>query len=655
MPCSSVVNVWIFSGVLHMVQFSPMRYTKIYDVIVIGAGHAGIEAALASARLGCETLLLTINMDTVGKMSCNPAIGGPGKSQLVREIDALGGEMGRAADATFLQLKMLNLSKGPAVHSLRAQSDRAEYIRYMKKILENTPHLDLKQAEVTELIMNKNTFRGVKTKLGFDYYGKAVVITTGTFLRGKIYIGLESMDAGRAGEFPATDLTKSMNKVKIRTGRLKTGTPPRIDRRSVDFSKLQVEPGTDNCKFFSFDTTGSLRPQQPCYLVRTNSKVHKIILSNLDRSPLYQGIINAIGPRYCPSIEDKIVRFNDKPSHSLFIEPEGADTNELYVQGFATSLPYDVQLKALRAIEGLEKVKIMRPGYAIAYDFIYPEQLDRTLKIKHLRGVYSAGQVNGTSGYEEAAAQGLIAGINAACFVLKKQEFYLTREESYIGTLIDDLITKEIREPYRMMTSRSEYRLILRQDNAEDRLMAKGTAVGLNPPARLQRFIERRKFIDSEIARLKKFSVNPDQQTLEKLATLGEKLTKQATGYDLLKRSNIHFDTLSIFGYVPEHTLTSLEKEKLEIEIKYSGYIATLEQQIQQAKKAEKKKIPLTLDYRKISGLSNEAREKLIKIRPVTIGQASRIAGVSPADISILLVWLEVHGKKQGKSSPNKK
>lgn len=632
-----------------------MRYAKTYDVIVIGAGHAGIEAALAAARLGCRTLLLTINMDTVGKMSCNPAIGGPGKSQLVREIDALGGEMGRAADATFLQLKMLNLSKGPAVHSLRAQSDRAEYVRYMKKLLENTPLLDLKQAEVTELLMNKNSFRGVKTKLGFDYYGKTVVITTGTFLRGKIYIGLESMDAGRAGEFPATELTKSMNATKIRTGRLKTGTPPRIDRRSVDFSKIQLEPGTEDCKFFSFDTAGSLRPQQPCHLVRTNAKVHKIILGNLDRSPLYQGIINALGPRYCPSIEDKIVRFNDKPSHSLFIEPEGADTNELYVQGFATSLPYDVQLKALRAIEGLENVEIMRPGYAIAYDFIYPEQLDRTLKIKHLRGIYSAGQVNGTSGYEEAAAQGLIAGINAACTVLKKPEFYLTREESYIGTLIDDLITKEIREPYRMMTSRSEYRLVLRQDNAEDRLMAKGTELGLNPTARWQRFMERRKFIDIELAKLKKFPVNPDHKTLEKLSALGENLTKQATGYDLLKHSNIHYDHLAILGYSPEHALTSIEKEKLEIEIKYAGYIATLEQQIQQAKKAEKKKLPLGLNYKQITGISNEAKEKLIKIRPVTIGQASRIAGISPADISILLVWLEVYGKNQAKRTPKKR
>ena len=622
-----------------------MRYVKDYAVIVIGAGHAGIEAALAAARLGSSTLLLTINMDTIGKMSCNPAIGGPGKSQLVRELDALGGEMGRTTDATFIQMKMLNLSKGPAVHSLRSQSDRAQYSRYMINILVNTPNLDIKQAEVSDLIIEDGIFKGVKTKLGFEYYAQSVVITTGTFLGGKIYVGLESQDAGRAGEFPAKHLTASMNACGIRTGRLKTGTPPRIDRRSVDHSKLQIEPGMADLKFFSFDTVGSTRKQTPCHMVKTTEETHKFILANLDRSPLYQGIINAIGPRYCPSIEDKIVRFKDKPTHSLFIEPEGEDTNELYVGGFSTSLPYDVQLKALRTMVGLENVEIMRPGYAIAYDFIYPEQLDRTLKIKQLVGVYSAGQVNGTSGYEEAAAQGLIAGINAALFVQDRLEFMVSREESYIGTLIDDLITKEIREPYRMMTSRSEYRLYLRQDNAEERLMKYGADLGLNTETRYQRFLERRTHIDTEIISLKAFDVFPNKDTLEKLAVFNENLSQKASGYDLLKRSSIHYDDLYRFGYVSRETLNALEKEKLETEIKYEGYIATIAQHISQAKKAEKRQLPENLDFKTIYGLSNEAKEKLNKIQPKTLGQATRIAGVTPADLSILLVWLEAQAR----------
>ncbi|MDR1323394.1 MAG: tRNA uridine-5-carboxymethylaminomethyl(34) synthesis enzyme MnmG, partial [Candidatus Margulisbacteria bacterium] len=400
-----------------------MKYVKEYAVLVVGAGHAGLEAALACTRLGLDTLLLTLNLDTLGKMSCNPAIGGPGKSQLVREIDALGGEMARAADATFLQLKMLNLSKGPAVHSLRAQSDRAEYVRYMKKLAENTPCLDVKQAEVTELILAGKTFQGVKTKMGFDYYARALILTTGTFLRGEIFIGLESTPAGRLGEFPASALTASLNAHGIHIGRLKTGTTPRLDRRTLDFTKIQEEPGLEEKHFFSFETESSLRPQQPCYLVRTNPRSHEIIRANLDRSPLYQGMINAVGPRYCPSIEDKVMRFADKDSHHLFLEPEGADTNEMYVQGFSTSLPCDVQLEVLRTIPGLENVEIMRPGYAVAYDFIYPEQLTRSLKLREFTGIFAAGQINGTSGYEEAAAQGLIAGINAARFVRGQEPF----------------------------------------------------------------------------------------------------------------------------------------------------------------------------------------------------------------------------------------
>jgi tRNA uridine 5-carboxymethylaminomethyl modification enzyme len=615
-----------------------MRYVREYAVIVVGAGHAGLEAALACARLGLDTLLLTLNLDTIGKMSCNPAIGGPGKSQLVRELDALGGEMGRAADATFLQLKMLNLSKGPAVHSLRAQSDRAEYMRYMKKLVENTPRLDVKQAEVTELILADKTFQGVKTKMGFAYYARALVLTTGTFLRGEIFIGLESAPAGRLGEFSADALTASLRAHGIRTGRLKTGTTPRLDRRTIDFTKAQEEPGLEEKHFFSFETTGSLRPQQPCYLVRTNPRSHEIIRANLDRSPLYQGLINAVGPRYCPSIEDKVMRFADKDSHHLFLEPEGADTNEMYTQGFSTSLPCDVQLAVLRTIPGLENVEIMRPGYAVAYDFIYPEQLDRCLKLREFTGIFTAGQINGTSGYEEAAAQGLLAGINAARFVRGQEPFFLTREESYIGTLVDDLITKEIREPYRMMTSRSEYRLFLRQDNAEDRLLEKGREIGLISAQRCQKFKQSREKIEAEKVRLAEFKVLPNKKNTEFLLSLCEKLTKMSSGAELLRRQKTSLLSLKELGF--STVLSGADAEKLEIEIKYSAYLAEVEQQIQRAQAAEKRKIPPEIDYDAMTGLRQEAREKLKKVRPETVGQASRLAGVNPADISILLVWL---------------
>lgn len=635
-----------------------MRYPKTFEVIVIGAGHAGIEAALACARLKLDTLLLTINVDTVGRMSCNPAIGGPGKSQLVREIDALGGEMGKAADNTYVQMKMLNLSKGPAVHSLRAQSDRLEYISYMKQVLENTEHLFLKQGMATELIMKGKNFAGVKTQEGFDYYGKAVVITTGTFLRGRIFIGLKSTPAGRAGEFAAEDLTKSLNKIGIKTGRLKTGTPARIDAKTVDFSKMQKEPGMEKLKYFSFETTNIIRRQIPCYLTHTNAQTHKVILSNLDRSPLYQKMIDGIGPRYCPSIEDKVVRFKDKKSHQLFIEPEGYNTNELYVQGMSTSLPYDIQLKFLRTIKGLEKVEITRPGYAIAYDFVFPEQLERTLKIKKVQGIYTAGQINGTSGYEEAAAQGIVAGINAALWLQKKEPLLLAREDSYIGTLIDDLITKEIREPYRMMTSRSEYRLYLRQDNADSRLLEKGYQVGLVSKQKYQNFKNREKKISHEIENLKKNKLSPNKKTLAILNTIGENLNQPTSYFNLLKRARVDLNFLNKLEYsYVNYSLTDLEKEKIEIEVKYFDYINKVREQIALAEKNENKKLNQAIPYLEIKGLSNEAKEKLNKIRPTTIGQASRIAGVSPADVSVLLIWLEVWrgAKKSGKTSRTRK
>jgi tRNA uridine 5-carboxymethylaminomethyl modification enzyme len=612
-----------------------------YDVIVVGAGHAGIEAALASARLDVPTLLLTITLDAVGRMSCNPAIGGPAKSQLVFELDALGGEMGRASDHTYLQMKILNTSKGPAVQALRAQSDRKEYERYMKRIVENQPNLDLKQGEAVELLFDGKRFCGVRVRQNFEYFAKAVVLAAGTFLRGKIHIGLENIEAGRAGEPPATALTESLTKAGIATGRLKTGTVPRLDRRTIDFAKMEEAPGLiDYPRFFSSDTINSQRPHFSCWMTRTTKKTHELILANLDRSPLYQKIIDGVGPRYCPSIEDKVVRFADKESHLLFLEPEGADTNEMYIQGLSTSLPIDIQKKILETIPGLEKAEIMRPGYAIEYDFIFPEQLDAALKIKDLTGVYSAGQINGTSGYEEAASQGLVAGINAAQFVLDKEPLLLTREDSYIGTLIDDLITKEIREPYRMMTSRSEYRLFLRQDNADDRLLQKGHFIGLVSDEKYQKYQKSRKRIDAEVERLQQFKITTCKQNQDILAKLNQRISASITAFDLLKRMGITYRDLAVFGYALSE-LSEREIEKMSIEIRYADYLEDVLRQIAQSKKAEKRKIPDNFDYEAVLSLRKEAREKLKKIKPATIGQASRIAGVNPADIALLLIWLQ--------------
>lgn len=587
-----------------------ITHPKKYDVIVIGAGHAGIEAALASARLGCKTLLLTMNIDTIAFMSCNPAVGGPAKSQLVREVDALGGQIGISTDLTYLQMKMLNTNKGPAVWALRAQSDRMQYHNLMKAILEEQERLEIKQGEVTDILVSKTGKKqvvGVKTKLETIYRGKTVVITTGTFLNGIIHTGMVRMEAGRAGEFPAKGLSKSLATLGLELGRLKTGTPARLNKRSINFSKMSLQPGDEPPQMFSFnweyhqygldvpENPQIKLKQVPCHLTWTNKKTHKIIKANLDRSPLYAGKIKGVGPRYCPSIEDKVVRFPDKDRHQCFIEPTGRDTLEMYAQGMSTSLPADVQLKFLQSMPGLENVEIIRPGYAVEYDFVPPSQLKYSLETKKISGLFCAGQINGTSGYEEAAAQGIMAGINAALKVKKEKPFVLGRDEAYIGTLIDDLVTKEINEPYRMLTSRSEYRLILRQDNADLRLTKKGHEIGLISNERYKCFLKKKKAVEEK------------------------------------------------------SLISSQVKEQIEISDKYRGYIKRQYDEVEKFRRLENKRIPESLDFKNLHGLSREARVKLEKLRPFSIGQASRIAGISPADISVLLVHLEIF--RRGKQS----
>lgn len=617
-----------------------------YDVIIIGAGHAGVEAALASARMGCNTLLTTLNMDNIAMMPCNPSVGGPAKGHLVREIDALGGEMGVNADKTCIQYRMLNTGKGPAVQALRAQADKKLYQNTMKHTCELQENLDVKQLLIDEILFEDNKVTGVVVETGEVYTCKAVVLASGTYLKGRIIIGENTYDGGPNGQRAAIKLSSCLLKAGVELMRFKTGTPARVDRRSLDFSKMIIQPGDDEVHNFSFMSDVKTREQVPCWLTYTNEHTHKIIRDNIERAPMANGIITGVGPRYCPSIETKIVRFPDKERHQLFIEPEGLDTEEMYVQGMSTSMPIDVQMEFLRTIPGLENVRIMRPGYAIEYDCINPLQLKPSLEFKKISGFFSAGQTNGTSGYEEAASQGLIAGINAALKIQGKEPLILKRSDGYIGVLIDDLVTKGTNEPYRVMTSRAEYRLLLRQDNADLRLTEKGRQVGLVSDERYARFVKRRDSIKNTIELLSEIRIHPNKETLAKMQEfeLGS-IHNTVTAADLLKRKEISYDDLKHIVEVPE--ISEDVKKQVEITLVYEGYIKKQLEQVERMEKLEEKLLPEDINYDEVSSLRDEAREKLNAIRPISIGQASRISGVSPADISVLLVYLEQYRRQE--------
>ncbi|MFR4649372.1 MAG: tRNA uridine-5-carboxymethylaminomethyl(34) synthesis enzyme MnmG [Megamonas funiformis] len=617
-----------------------------YDVIIIGAGHAGVEAALASARMGCNTLLTTLNMDNIAMMPCNPSVGGPAKGHLVREIDALGGEMGVNADKTCIQYRMLNTGKGPAVQALRAQADKKLYQNTMKHTCELQENLDVKQLLIDEILFEDNKVTGVVVETGEVYTCKAVVLASGTYLKGRIIIGENTYDGGPNGQRAAIKLSSCLLKAGVELMRFKTGTPARVDRRSLDFSKMIIQPGDDVVHNFSFMSDVKTREQVPCWLTYTNEQTHKIIKDNIERAPMANGIITGVGPRYCPSIETKIVRFPDKERHQLFIEPEGLDTEEMYVQGMSTSMPIDVQMEFLRTIPGLENVRIMRPGYAIEYDCINPLQLKPSLEFKKISGFFSAGQTNGTSGYEEAASQGLIAGINAALKIQGKEPLILKRSDGYIGVLIDDLVTKGTNEPYRVMTSRAEYRLLLRQDNADLRLTEKGRQVGLVSDERYARFVKRRDSIKNTIELLSEIRIHPNKETLAKMQEfeLGS-IHNTVTAADLLKRKEISYDDLKHIVELPE--ISEDVKKQVEITLVYEGYIKKQLEQVERMEKLEEKLLPEDINYDEVSSLRDEAREKLNAIRPISIGQASRISGVSPADISVLLVYLEQYRRQE--------
>lgn len=612
-----------------------------FDVIVVGGGHAGCEAAIASARLGAKVLLCSLNLDNIALMPCNPAIGGPAKSTLVREIDALGGVMGEAADATYVQMKILNSSKGPAVRALRAQSDKKEYMRYMRNVIESIDNIYLKQCCITELVAKDGEITGAIDEFGNEYFTRAIILTTGTSLDGRIFIGLNSYRAGRLGEMPAIGLSDSLRKLGFNVKKLKTGTPCRVDKRTVDYSKMTVQPGDEKLHFYSFKPNRPVREQIPCYLTRTTEETHKIIKENLDKSPMYQGLIHGVGPRYCPSIEDKIVRFASNPSHHIFIEPEGLGTYELYIQGFSTSLPADVQVKMVRSLPGLEKAHIIKPAYAVEYDYIPAIQTSHSLMTKKVKGLFCAGQINGTSGYEEAAAQGLLAGVNAYNYVNGSEMLELPRSSSYLGTLVDDLVTKDIEEPYRMLTSRSEYRLKLRQDNADARLTEIGYKVGLIDDLQYNIYRAKQSEIKREIEILTETKLPATDENNQILAQYGEHIDRGIRLAELLKRPNITYETIKKLDYNADiRQLSEDVTSEVEVLIKYDGYLKRQEIQIEQATKLEKYKIPADIDYTKIQHISTETKEKLAKIRPKDLAQASRIGGVKPADISVLMVML---------------
>ena len=615
-----------------------------YDIIVVGAGHAGCEAAISCAKLGAKVLLSTLNVEHIALMPCNPAVGGPAKSTLVREIDALGGVMGEAADATYIQMKMLNSSKGPAVRALRAQSDKRQYMDYMRNIIENNENIYLRQACITDLLVENNRVVGAVDEFGIEYSAGAVVLTTGTSLNGRVFVGLRSYSAGRMGEKAAYGLSESLVKHGINIKKLKTGTPPRVDKRTIDYSKMTIQPGDETLHFYSFRPDRPVRKQYPCYLTRTNEETHNIIKANLDKSPMFRGLIQGVGPRYCPSIEDKVVRFSENPSHHIFIEPEGLGTYEVYIQGFSSSLPADVQVKMLRTLPGLENAHVIKPAYAVEYDYVPAVQTTHSLMSKKIKGLFFGGQINGTSGYEEAAAQGLIAGINAYNYLNNSELLELSRSSSYIGTLIDDLVTKDIQDPYRMLTSRSEYRLLLRQDNADARLTPIGKKVGLIDDAQYKVFTDKQEAIEREMLRIKDAKISATDEVNSVLAKVGQNIDRGIKIAELLKRPDIDYNIIKEIDEETKNLNIPFDvAEQVEILTKYDGYLKRQEQQVKEAGKLDKFKIPDDIDYSKIEHISSETKDKLSKIRPKTLAQAARIGGVKPADISILMVMLERH------------